>query len=101
MELSRVNETPVLLPYVLLQRRRFGEAVMYFIHINAGDLALSGRNILSISRVRAGPRARPPSGARRMALPRMAIRHKLLVIVGLFLLPIVLLVGLFLQQSLK
>jgi len=36
-----------------------------------------------------------------MSLSRLAIRQKLFVIVGLFILPIGLLVGLFLQQSLK
>jgi methyl-accepting chemotaxis protein len=36
-----------------------------------------------------------------MALPRMAIRHKLVIIAGLFVLPIALLIGFFLQQSLK
>jgi methyl-accepting chemotaxis protein len=36
-----------------------------------------------------------------MSLARMAIRHKLFIIAGLFVLPIALLVGLFVQQSLK
>src|SRR5262245_16408145 len=36
-----------------------------------------------------------------MSLSRLAIRQKLFVIVGLFMLPIGLLVGLFVQQSLK
>ena len=36
-----------------------------------------------------------------MSLARMAIRHKLFIIAGLFVLPIALLIGLFVQQSVK